>query len=99
MTNIQAGEAFATDMVERKMYFKDGKDIYRAKFDGTAKEIVMKNADPRWMAIDWIGRRLFWVSTRTVEMSTLKGKDRRTVVKSGMLYDLIKYIVVDPIKG
>jgi hypothetical protein len=51
------------DPVEEKMFFKSGRKVYGANFDGSDKEVIYKNGKNavQVFALDWIGRRLFWV--------------------------------------
>ena len=53
------------DPVEEHMYFKSGTKVYRANFDGSDKEVIYEDEENaiRIFALDWIGRRMFWVDS------------------------------------
>ena len=51
----------AIDIEDKKLYFGDGKkSLSKANFDGSGRKVILKNAKVHKMAIDWIGRRIFW---------------------------------------
>ena len=86
------------DTIKKKIYFAEtDKEIRRANYDGTYEETVVKDATTRGLAIDWIGRRIFWTEYNkgTVNVATLDGKDSRTLSKTGSPSD----IAIDPIEG
>ena len=73
------------DMEGKKIYFMDVSHIYRANFDGTAKEIIVKNADPYAITIDWIGRRIIWSFSKSagkINVASLDGKARRVLINT-----------------
>ena len=70
------------DTVEKKLYFRKGNNISRANYDGSSEEVIVQNAEPYRLRVDWKGRRIFWTkgitfgSTDTF-MATLNGQERR----------------------
>jgi hypothetical protein len=90
---------FDIDTVGKKIYFTESSYIRRANFDGTGKEIAVKNATPYDITIDWIGRRIFWsvlsASSGKINVGSLDGKARRRLITASYP-DLVK---VDPIAG
>ena len=90
--------SLAIDPVEQKLYFKNGASITKSRLDGTNAEVFLKKADPDYMTIDWIRRRIFWTQwkRRTILVANLNGKDKRVL-------KITKYqpysIIVDPIGG
>ena len=88
----------AIDTVEMKIYFKDGVSISRANLDGTGVEVFLQNAAVWKMAIDWIGRRIFWTTgfNGLIYVIQMDGKRKRalTKVRSSKFS-----IAVDPIVG
>ncbi|CAB4043868.1 Hypothetical predicted protein, partial [Paramuricea clavata] len=61
------------DPVEKNMYFKSGTKVYRANFDGSDKEVIDEDAI-QIFALDWIGRRMFWVDseeTKSIAMGNV----------------------------
>jgi hypothetical protein len=70
------------DTVDMKLYFRDGNNISRANFDGTGLKVVLKNVGVFCFAIDWIGRRIFWVeghAKNRIFVADLNGKGKRTL--------------------
>ncbi len=62
----------AIDTVDMKFYFGENGGISRANIDGTGVEVILKEANVFKMAIDWIGRRIFWTKNSTEKNSTEK---------------------------
>ncbi|CAB4009734.1 pro-epidermal growth factor [Paramuricea clavata] len=54
------------DPVEEKMYFKSGIKVYRANLDGSNRKVIYQDKvyPIRLFALDWIGRRMFWVYSK-----------------------------------
>ena len=87
----------AFDSVEKK-YYESGNDISRAKFDGTATEVILTNVNARHMTIDWIGRRIIWTDEqqRYIFAANLDGTQSRVLTTTiNKPYD----IAVDPNLG
>ena len=53
------------DYVGMKIYFNHGLKICRGNFDASNKEVLPSQDDISTFALDWIGRRLFWVHGRS----------------------------------
>ena len=90
--------AMAIDMVNMKLYFENNNDISRANFNGTGVEVVLQNADVTKMAIDCIGRRLFWTNffQRRIYVAALDAKWKRIITNTKKSpHD----IAVDPTAG
>ena len=65
------------DPFEEKIYFQDNKKIYQSNFDGTNQSLTSKhfdNSDIWAFALDWKGKRLFWVKS-----------SRKNVIKVGTI--------------
>ena len=90
--------AIAIDTVEMKLYFEDNKKISRAHFDGTGIEVVIKDVNIYDMAIDWIGRRIFWTtsSDQHIFKANLDGHGRREQIST---ITRPRGIAVDPTSG
>ena len=58
------------DPVEENMYFKSGTKVYRANFDGSDKEVIYEDGI-QVFALDWIGRRMFWVDSEETKSITV----------------------------
>ena len=85
------------DIINKKLYFENGTNIARSNFDGTDKELILTNADPTDMTIDWIGRRIFWTHNEEgIMMADMNGKYKRLVKKT--VWNA-KGIAVDSNKG
>ena len=98
---LKKNYAMAIDRVEMKMYFRNGTSISRANLDGTGAESFLPNTDVFKIAIDWIGRRIFWRTYNTfgkgeILVMQLDGKGKRALIKqTDSIYD----IAVDPKVG
>ena len=78
-------EGLDIDMVGKKVYFTNAPNIYRANFDGTGKEKVVKNASPYDITIDWIGRRILWSVSKsrgTINVASLDGQARKVLIST-----------------
>ena len=73
--------AIGIDTVEMKLYFENNSHISRAHINGTNVEVIIKNANVNKMAIDWIGRRIFWTESlsKRISVADLDGKERRVL--------------------
>ena len=74
--------------------------IYRSNYDGTSKTLIIdgvKNVEG--VAIDWIGRKLYWTTYKsaTIEVSTLDGKYRKVLINIGLQSP--RGMAVDPVAG
>ncbi len=90
----------AIDMKNEKLYFKDNYGISSANLDGTGVEVILKNANIRKMAIDWIGRRLFWTQSSRpygISVANLNGKERRLLIMTSQYSPF--GITIDPTVG
>ena len=94
------GDGLAIDIKERKLYFGDGKkSLSKANFDGSGRKVILKNAKAYKMAIDWIGRRIFWTKTpveKRIFVVNMDGKHARTLTTTR---DDVHGIAVDPNVG
>ncbi len=82
------GNAMAIHTMDMKLYFGENGGISRANLDGTGVEVILKNANVFRMAIDWIGRRIFWTKypyERRIFVVNLDGKEERTLIRTGAL--------------
>lgn len=74
------------DVQEEELYFADvsAKVIYKSKINGTEKTEVIKHDSHglEGLAIDWIGRKLYWLDrhTKHLEVAELDGRNRRTLM-------------------
>ena len=80
------GYGLAIDIKERKLYFGDGNgSLSKANFDGSGRKVILKNAKVYKMAIDWIGRRIFWTKyplERRIFVVNVDGKHARTLTST-----------------
>ena len=71
------------DTVDKKLYFRKGNNISRANYDGSSEEVIVQNAEPWRVRVDWKGRRIFWtkniVGNKEISMATLNGQERRVL--------------------
>ena len=70
------------DTVDKKLYYRKGNNISRANYDGSSEEVIVQNADPYRVRVDWKGRRIFWTKSginNDISMATLNGQERRVL--------------------
>ena len=86
------------DVTENKIYFIHENDIKRMNFDITDLEIFAKNASAHDIAVDWIGRRVFYVQSNNL-IHQITFHDKKTSIMK--LTPGIKFyeIATDPLKG
>ena len=80
----QYSEAIAIDTVEMKLYFENNNGIWMREINHVEAKVIIKNANVYKMAIDWIGRRIFWTesSSKRISVATLDGKERRVLTNT-----------------
>ena len=75
--------AMDIDTVDKKLYFGKGNNISRANYDGSSEEVIVQNAEPYKIRVDWKGRRIFWTKTivgsKEIFIATLNGHERRVL--------------------
>ena len=76
--------SLAIDTIEMKLYFEKNNVIWMRAINRVEVKVVIKNANVAKMAIDWIGRRIFWTeySSKRISVATLDGKERRVLTKT-----------------
>ena len=90
------------DPVEQKIYFEDQNRIYYSNFDGTKKSLTSKgskNSDIWAFALDWMGKRLFWVKSskkNVIHVSSMDFTYSTDIVTKG---ENISSLAVDPDAG
>ena len=93
------GAAMDIDTVERTLYFQDGNSLSKLNLDANmCAEVIVKNAIAYDLAIDWLGRRIFWTehSEKRIFVANLYGKDKSMLVRTtGEPYG----IALDALKG
>ena len=75
------------DTVDYQVYFINSPHIWRVNLDGSGKKIVAENVLPQDIAIDWIGRRVFWTTLHQNDIQTinLDGSEKRVFVSTKIL--------------
>jgi hypothetical protein len=64
------------DPFRKEMYFEDGEIIFQSNFDGSNRRPVSKKAKNIWaFALDWVGKRLFWVRSHKKKVINVSRKD------------------------
>ena len=98
ISGLKDSKTIAIDMVDMKLYFDDNKDISKANLDGSDVELIIKKANPNKMAIDWIGRRIFWTHNASygISVADLNGSNRNWLIK---LSSWANGIAIDPVNG
>ena len=80
------GYGLAIDIKERILYFGDGNgSLSKANFDGSGRKVILKNAKVYKMAIDWVGRRIFWTKNpfeKRIFVVNMDGKHERTLTST-----------------
>ena len=89
--------AMDIDTVDKKLYFRQGNNILRANLDGSSVEVIIQDAVPWRVRVDWKKRRIFWTSGDVqIFTATLNGQERRMFTTTeDTPYDL----AVDSIEG
>jgi sugar lactone lactonase YvrE len=76
------------DVKEQMMYFSDFNHLYRIRFDGSRKQVLINESlgEVDGLAVDWVARNLYWTDGRhkTISVATLDGKYRRTLINTAM---------------
>ena len=71
---------------DKKLYFgDDNQSISRANLDGSGREVILKNVKIYKMAIDWIGRRIFWTKfpyEKRIFVMNMEEKQGRTFLST-----------------
>ena len=82
--SLQSSTAIGIDTVEMKLYFENNSHISRAHINGTNVEVIIQNANVYEIAIDWIGRRIFWTEylSKRISVADLDGKERRVLANT-----------------
>ena len=77
-------KSMAIDTVEMKLYFENRNAIWMREINRVEEKVIIKNANVKKMAIDWIGRRIFWTesSSRRISVATLDGRERRVLTNA-----------------
>ena len=70
--------ALAVDVVEMKLYFQNNNGIRARDFNGVDVSVIIENTNVEKMAVDWIGRHIFWTEHSS------KWIRRKYVVHSGI---------------
>ena len=91
------------DTVTKKLYFQNGNNVSRANYDGSGVQMILQdlNATVYSMAIDWIGRRIFWTANSPrsgIFVAKLDGKEKRKLVLNTSIVEPLA-IAVDPNEG
>ena len=67
--SLEISLAIGIDTVQMKLYFENNDHISSAHINGTKVEVIIKNANVEKLAIDWIGRRVFWTEYSSKRIS------------------------------
>ena len=88
------------DIKGKKLFFGDGNgSLSKANFDGSGRKVILKNAKVYKMAIDWIGRRIFWTKypwEKRIFVVNMDGKHERALTSTK---EVPLDIAVDPNVG
>ena len=81
--DVKDSWGLAFDIKDKKVYFgdEDG-SLSKANFDGSDRKVILKNAKVYKMAIDWIGRRIFWTKTIGLTHDFGKGVDGLIIARA-----------------
>ncbi|XP_065070003.1 low-density lipoprotein receptor 1-like [Rhopilema esculentum] len=90
------------DVAEEQVYWADNRDmsIYKVPFSGPEMKSRVKVFNERSivdaLAVDWIGRKLYWTDTglKTIEVSEMDGSSTLVLLNTGMLEP--RGIALDP---
>ncbi|KAM4553054.1 low-density lipoprotein receptor-related protein 5 isoform 1-T1 [Fundulus diaphanus] len=109
LTGVKEASALDFDVLERRIYWTDiqAKTISRAYMNGSSVEHVIEFGlgYPEGMAIDWMGRNVYWADTGTnrIEVARLDGQYRQVLVCKDLdnprLLDNPRSLALDPAHG
>lgn len=90
------------DPIENSIYWTDQElGIFSSFLNGSnLRYIVYDNIkEPDGIAVDWIGRNLFWVNSgdNLIEVAKLDGTSRKILISADL--DEPRDIAIDPLKG
>uniref|UniRef100_A0A672JJU4 Low density lipoprotein receptor-related protein 5 n=1 Tax=Salarias fasciatus TaxID=181472 RepID=A0A672JJU4_SALFA len=84
LTGVREASALDFDVSERRIYWTDILTISRAYMNGSSVEHVIEfGLDyPEGVAVDWMGRNIYWADTGTnrIEVARLDGQYRQVLV-------------------
>ena len=88
ISNTRSSAAVSLDIKEEMIYWTDlvNQTINRIQKNPTSDEpeVLIRDLDkPEALAVDWIGRKLYWVDTgkNTISVSNLDGSHKKTIVE------------------
>ena len=83
-SGLRSSESIAVDTVEMKLYFENNNGIWMREINRVEVKVIIKNANVYKMAIDWIGRRIFWTEywLKRISVATSDGKERRVLTST-----------------
>ncbi|XP_078114054.1 low-density lipoprotein receptor-related protein 5 [Sander vitreus] len=109
LTGVKEASALDFDVSERRIYWTDiqAKTISRAYMNGSSVEHVIEfGLDyPEGMAVDWMGRNIYWADTGTnrIEVARLDGQYRQVLVckdlENPRSLDNPRSLALDPANG
>ena len=73
----------AVDTVEMKLFFEDNYALTMRNINDVHLNEIITNAFVKKMALDWIGRRIFWTSSpNKISVANFDGNDRKVVTNT-----------------
>ncbi|CAL8375096.1 unnamed protein product [Arctogadus glacialis] len=109
LTGVKEASALDFDVSENRIYWTDiqSKTISRAYMNGSSLEHVIEfGLDyPEGMAVDWMGRNIYWADTGTnrIEVARLDGQYRQVLVckdlENPRSLDNPRSLALDPANG
>ena len=105
LTSVVNSIAIDYDPISNRVFWTDLADqqqaIRSANLDGSNEtDVVISDVDhPDGVAVDWLGRNLFWTDSGTdrIEIARLDGSSRRVLISEDL--DEPRSIALDPING
>lgn len=82
---LEKGRVMATDTVEMKLYFQEGNRVRRVNIiEEMCEEVFLQNTTVLDMAIDWMGRRIFWIEngTKQILVTPVDGKYKTVLINT-----------------
>lgn len=106
ISNTRFSAAISLDVKDEMIYWTDLINqtinrIHRSASSSQEPEVVVYGLEkPESLAVDWIGRKLYWVDTgkNVISVSNLDGSHKKTIIK-GMDFSDIRTLAVYPEKG
>ena len=92
MKESQNIKNLAIDPVEEKMYFMSGRNVSRANFDGSEKEMIYES-DVIAFVLDSVERRMYWLNGYWIYKGNMNFSEGNGIIR---LFAYTNNLAIDP---